>query len=87
MASDEALTYEEQVRIARRLPHIARLIDRELVKAAGGKRVPWSLYTWGGNRCQYISNTSRDQAKIAMQDTLDRWNEPQDPPPGKRGWQ
>lgn len=80
------LTYEQQVAIARRLQKIARLIDKEL-KAATGQRVPFSLYTWGGNRSQYISNVDRAEVKAAMQETLDRWNEPQDPPPGQGGWQ
>ncbi|SDL36330.1 hypothetical protein [Paracoccus chinensis] len=81
-----SLTYEQQVAIARRLQKIARLIDKELT-AAAGQRVPFSLYTWGGNRSQYISNTARAEVKVAMQETLDRWNEPQDPPPGQGGWQ
>ena len=81
-----SLTYEQQVAIARRLRKIARLIDKELT-AATGQRVPFSLYTWGGNRSQYISNVDRAEVKVAMQETLDRWNEPQDPPPGQGGWQ
>lgn len=27
------------------------------------------------------SNSAREEAKVAMQECLDRWNEPQDPPP------
>lgn len=76
----EKLSFDKQVAISKRLLRIARLIDKELI-AATGQRVPWSLYTWGGHRCQYVSNTDRDQAKVAMQECLDRWNEPQDPPP------
>lgn len=80
------LTYQQQVAIARRLQKIARLIDKELT-AAAGQRVPFSLYTWGGNRSQYVGNAPREDVKAAMQETLDRWNEPQDPPPGQGGWQ
>lgn len=80
MVMEEGLTFEQQIAISKRLQRIARLIDKEL-KAATGERVPWSLYTWGGHRCQYVSNVGRDQAKIAMQECLDRWNEPQEPPP------
>lgn len=77
---DGKLTFDQQVKISKRLQRIARLIDKELA-AAAGERVAFSLYTWGGHRCQYVSNTDRDQAKIAMQECLDRWSEPQDPPP------
>lgn len=78
--SDGTLTLEQQVAISKRLQRIARMIDREL-SAATGERVAWSLYTWGGNLGQYVSNTDREQAKIAMLECLDRWNEPKDPPP------
>jgi hypothetical protein len=79
--ADKDLTFADQVEIALRLQRIARMIDKELSKAAGGKRVPFSLYTWGGHRAQYVSNVARDDAKVAMQECLDRWGEPQDPPP------
>lgn len=74
------MSFNEQVKLSRLLPRIARLIDKE-IKKEGLPKQPWSLYTWGGNRCQYISNTERAQAKVAMQECLDRWTEPQDPPP------
>lgn len=74
--------FQDQVTLARLLPRIAKLIDKE-IKRAGLSPQPWSLYTWGGNRCQYISNTDREQSKIAMQECLDRWAEPQEPPPHK----
>lgn len=77
--ADGKVTFEQQVAISKRLQRIARLIDKELM-AATGEWVPWSLYTWGGHRVQYVSNTARDQAKAAMQECLDRWSEPQDPP-------
>lgn len=80
--AEKNLTFEHQVVISKRLQRIARLIDKELTSATG-VRVPFSLYTWGGNRCQYVSNTARDDAKIAMQECLDRWSEPQDPAPHK----
>lgn len=82
--SDE-LTFDDQVRISRRLQAIARLIDRELMKASGGKRVPFSLYTWGGHRSQYVSNCAREDARVAMRECLDRWDEPQDPAPHEFG--
>lgn len=74
------LTFAQQVAISRVLQRVAQKVDKELTKAAG-QRVPFSLYTWGGNRSQYVSNTDRDEVKVAMRETLDRWNEPQDPPP------
>lgn len=74
------LTFEDQVALSRLLPKLARKIDAE-IKKAGLPRLPWSLYTWGGHRAQYVSNADRDQAKVAMQECLDRWSEPQDPPP------
>jgi hypothetical protein len=77
---DRTLTFEDQVRLSRLLPKLARMIDKEISKA-GLPRAPWSLYTWGGNRCQYVSNTAREDAKTAMRECLDRWEEPQDPPP------
>jgi hypothetical protein len=74
--------FAEQVKLAVILPEIAQTIDA-MVTAAGLPKQPWSLYTWGGNRCQYISNTSREQSRIAMKETLDRWDESQDPPPNR----
>ena len=74
--------FAEQVKLATLLPEIAREIDR-MVADAGLPKQPWSLYTWGGFRCQYISNTAREQSRIAMKETLDRWGEAQDPPPNK----
>jgi hypothetical protein len=71
--------FEEQARLAQLLPDIARTIDR-MIKDAGLPPQPWSLYTWGGNRCQYISNVERDQSRAAMRETLARWDEPLDPP-------
>ncbi len=76
--------FEDQVKLSKLLPEIARAIDK-MVADAGLPKQPWSLYTWGGNRSQYISNTRREDARKAMQETLDRWNEQQDPPPHKFG--
>jgi hypothetical protein len=78
--ADGKLTFDQQVKISRVLKKVARMVDDELRKAAG-EGVAFSLYTWGGNRCQYVSNCAREDAKVAMQECLDRWNEPQDPPP------
>ena len=74
------MKFENQVNLARLLPEIAKSIDK-MIADAGLPKQPWSLYTWGGYRCQYISNTDRDQSRIAMKETLDRWNEEQDLPP------
>lgn len=76
---NEDLTYADNVAVGRALQRIARMIDKELMKAAGGKRVPFSLYTWGGHRAQYVSNCARDDAKKAMRETLDRWGEDDGP--------
>lgn len=73
------LTFLDQVAISQKMQDIARMIDAELSKATGGKRVPFSLYTWGGHRSQYVSNVDRDQAKVAMQETLDRWGDDDGP--------
>lgn len=74
--------FAEQVKLAVLLPEIAREIDK-MVAEAGLPKQPWSFYTWGGMRCQYISNVPRDQSRVAMKETLDRWDEQQDPPPHK----
>jgi hypothetical protein len=74
--------FAQQVKLAVLLPEIARTIDA-MVKEAGLPRQPWSLYTWGGHRCQYISNADREQSRVAMQETLERWDEQQDPAPDK----
>ena len=74
--------FEQQVKLAVLLPEIARKID-QMIADAGLPRQPWSLYTWGGNRCQYIGNAPRDDVKQAMQETLDRWDEPEGPPPSR----
>lgn len=71
--------FHDQVHLARLLPEIAKTIDK-MIADAGMPKQPWSLYTWGGNRCQYISNTDREQTRAAMRETLDRWGEQQDPP-------
>ena len=76
--SDE-LTYADQVAISRQLQKIARMISKELSKAAGGKAVPFSLYTWGGHRSQYIANCPRPDVKAAMRETLDRWEDDDGP--------
>jgi len=79
----DELTFDDQVKISRRLKHIAKMVDRELEKACG-KRVPFSLFTWGGKRSQYVANTDRDQAMIAMTETLERWMlDADDGPPHK----
>ncbi len=74
--------FEKQVKLAMLLPEIAQTIDK-MIEDAGLPPQPWSLYTWGGHRCQYIGNAPREDVKKAMKETLDRWNEPQDPPPHK----
>lgn len=75
-------SFEQQVKLATLLPEIARTVDK-LIADAGLPKQPWSLYTWGGHRCQYVSNTDREQTRVAMQETLERWNEAQDPPPSE----
>ena len=74
--------FEEQVKLAALLPELARMIDKA-IKDAGLPKQPWSLYTWGGHRCQYISNVDRSESRKAMRETLDRWDEAQDPPPNQ----
>lgn len=76
------MSFKDQGALAKMLPDIARKIDA-MIADAGLPRQPWSLYTWGGNRCQYISNVDRSQARTAMQETLARWDERQDPPPSE----
>ena len=74
--------FAEQVKLAVLLPEIARKVD-DMIEEAGLPRQPWSLYTWGGHRCQYISNVDREQSRVAMKETLERWDEQQDPAPSK----
>lgn len=74
--------FAEQVKLAVLLPEMARKLDK-MIAEAGLPKQPWSLYTWGGQRCQYISNVDRDQSRVAMKETLDRWDEQQDPAPSK----
>lgn len=80
--SDDKLTFDDQVKISRKLSSIASMVEKRLKKACG-KDVPFSIYTWGGQRAQYVSNVAREDAKTAMRECLDRWDEPQDPPPHK----
>lgn len=76
------LTPAQQVRVSRAMQKIARLVDKELCKAAGAP-VPFSLFTWGGHRSQYVANVDRSDAMAVMQETLDRWrrHEPDLGPP------
>lgn len=79
-----ALTHDQQVKMSRALKRIAKMIDRELEKAAG-QRVAFSLYTWGAfggdERIQYVGNGDRDAVRDTMRKLLDRWDQPPDPPP------
>lgn len=79
---EKPLTFADQIALAQALPEIAKMIDAEIMKRTG-RRFPWSLYTWGGHRCQYISNAPRADVRNAMQETLDRWEQPDDPIPTK----
>jgi phosphotransferase system IIB component len=78
----DKMTFENQVRLSRNLQRIAKLLEKELKQAAGCK-VLFSLYTWSGQRVQYVSNSNRDDVKTAMLELLARWenNSPDDPPP------
>jgi len=75
----DQLSFADNIAISKALQKIARMIDTELENATGGKRVPFSLFTWGGHRSQYVSNTDREQSKAAMKETLSRWNEDDGP--------
>lgn len=66
------MTPEQQIRVSRVMQRIAKMVDKELRKAAG-ESVPFSLYTWGGGRSQYVANVDRAAATQAMQETIDRW--------------
>lgn len=74
--------FAQQVKLATLLPEIAKAIDK-MVQDSGLPPQPWSLYTWGGHRCQYISNVDRAQSRLAMRETLDRWDEEQAPAPSQ----
>jgi hypothetical protein len=67
------LSAQQQVRVSLAMQRIARIVDKELRRAAG-TRVPFSLFTWGGGRSQYVANVERADAMTVMQETLDRWN-------------
>lgn len=66
------LTAQEQVQVSLVMQRIAKIVDKELRKAAG-RRVPFSLFTWGGARSQYVANVTRADAMTVMQETLQRW--------------
>jgi hypothetical protein len=76
------LTAQQQLRVSLALQRIAKLVDKELRQAAGTP-VPFSLFTWGGGRSQYVANVDRSDAMRVMQETLDRWkrHEPDLGPP------
>lgn len=71
----EDLTYLDQVAIAQRLRGLADHIEDEL-RAATGKRVGFSLLTWGNGRSQYVSNCQRDTIKAGMRELIERWDVP-----------
>lgn len=75
----DKLTFADQVSIAWRLQDIARMIAMELSAATGGKLVPFSLYTWGGQRTLYVANCNREDVKAAMRETLERWDQDDGP--------
>lgn len=62
----------DAVRIGKRLPKIARWIERELQKITG-KRVLFSLLVWGDARVQYVSNADREDVKLAIIELMGRW--------------
>ena len=66
------LSAQQQIRVSLAMQRIARMVDKELRKAAG-EAVPFSLFTWGGGRSQYVANVARGDAMEVMQETLDRW--------------
>lgn len=74
----EKLTYDDQVAISKELKTIARMVERRLEKVTG-KRVGFSVWTWGGHRSQYVSNCEREDIKNALAETLDRWAEDDGP--------
>jgi D-serine deaminase-like pyridoxal phosphate-dependent protein len=88
MTKKTTLTPMDHHRIGQRLPKIARMVERELSKAAGGKFVGFSLLTWGGvdatlagnpdgmNRSQYVANVTRESATAALKETIARWERP-----------
>lgn len=74
----EKLTYEDQVAISRELKTIARMVEKRLERVTG-KRVGFSVWTWGGNRSQYVSNCERQDIKNVLMETIDRWSEDDGP--------
>ena len=73
------INIRDQIAIAQNMQRIAKMIDEELSKATGGKRVPFSLYTWGGHRSQYVGNAPREQVRRGMEETLERWDQDDGP--------
>ncbi|SDW77283.1 hypothetical protein [Roseicitreum antarcticum] len=80
------LTAQQQVRVSLAMQRVAKMVDKELHKAAG-EPVPFSLFTWGGGRSQYVANVERADAKTVMRETLARWDrhEPDLGPPHTDG--
>lgn len=87
MSDPNDLTTAEQVMLGRNLQRIARLLDRELKRATGGKRVPFSLYTWANHRAQYVSNAPREAVKAGMRELLEKWDTGDEGPFDGRGMQ
>lgn len=79
-AREGEIMFHDQVDIARALPGLARRIDHALMRITAGKRVAFSLYTWSGNRAQYVSNAPRELTRQGMQEILQRWDEDEPPP-------
>lgn len=75
----DKITFADQIAISHRLQDIARMIDEELAKATGGKKVPFSLFTWDGQRSQYVAAAAREDVKIALRETLERWEQDDGP--------
>lgn len=74
----DELTFSDQVAISKELKTIARMVEKRLEKVTG-KRVGFSVWTWGGHRSQYVSNCHREDIKKALAETLDRWSKDDGP--------
>ena len=66
------LTPQQQFYVSLAMPRIAKMVEKELRKAAG-TQVPFSFFTWGGDRSQHVANINRLDAMAVMQEALDRW--------------
>jgi hypothetical protein len=54
---------------------LAQAVDTTL-KTVAGKKTSFSIIVWQDGEANYVSNSDRESVRKAMQEVLDRWNQP-----------